>query len=338
MNIQPIVISVLGTLLLGIGGIVFGLWLSGLDRLWAARMQARIGPPVRQPFLDMAKLMTKQNIIPANAIPWLFNGAPLVALASAITLLLYIPLAALDVLPALDQHGDLVLIVYLLTLPALAMVAGGLASGSPYATIGAQREMVTMIAYELPLATTVIAFAWKLTQAGSSAPFSLAAIAATPVWGLVGPVGFMGLVLLLATMILVVPAELGRIPFDAPEAETEIAGGLIVEYSGRNLALLYLSLAVKTVAVLSLLTALFFPWSLTTLLGWTPSPAVAAIVNALFYLFKILLLLFFSVSLIRISVARLRINEIVNVYWKSIGALALLGLGLLIADAYITRC
>jgi formate hydrogenlyase subunit 4 len=335
MNIQPLLLTLGGTLLLSAFGILAGLWLVGIDRVLAARMQARIGPPVRQPFIDMAKLMTKQTIVPANAVPWLFNGAPLVALASAITLLLYIPMASLGFLPLLGAYGDLVLIIYLLAVPALAMVAGGLASGSPYATIGAQREMVTMIAYELPLAATIIAFAWKLVQTGAAAPFALATLAQTPIWTLVGPLGGVGVLLLLLTMILVVPGELGRIPFDAPEAETEIAGGLIVEYSGRNLALLYLSLAVKTIAVMSLIVSLFFPWSLTGLFSLSLAPAAAVLVNALFYLVKILVVLFFSVTLIRISVARFRINQVVNIYWKALGALSILGLILVIADAHI---
>ncbi|NCC93898.1 MAG: NADH-quinone oxidoreductase subunit H, partial [Opitutae bacterium] len=162
MNITPILLAIGGAAAMSVFGILAGLWVAGLDRVVAARMQARIGPPVRQPFIDIAKLLTKQNIVPANAIPWLFNGAPLVALAGSITLLLYIPLSSFGFLPVLGAYGDLVLILYLLAIPALAMVVGGLSSGSPYATIGAQREMVTMIAYELPLAATIIAFAWKL--------------------------------------------------------------------------------------------------------------------------------------------------------------------------------
>ena len=181
MNVNPILWTIGGTLAMTVFGILAGLWYVGLDRVIAARMQARIGPPVRQPFLDMAKLMAKENIVPANAIPWLFNGAPLAALAGSITLLLYIPMASFGFLPVLGAYGDLVLIMYLLAVPALAMVAGGLASGSPYATIGAQREMVTMIAYELPLASTVIAFAWKLAHAGLDHPFSLSTLAATPI-------------------------------------------------------------------------------------------------------------------------------------------------------------
>jgi len=334
MNLQALFLTVGGTVALALFGIVAGLWYVGLDRVLAARMQARIGPPVRQPFLDMAKLMKKENVVPANAIPWLFNGAPLAALAGAVTLLLYIPMASFGFLPVLGAYGDLVLIMYLLAVPALAMVAGGLASGSPYATIGAQREMVTMIAYELPLASTVIAFAWKTVQAGIADPFSLSTFAATPVWTLVGPVGFVGLLLLLATMVLVVPGELGRIPFDSPEAETELAGGLIVEYSGRNLALFYLSLAVKTIVVLALIVSLFFPWNLSDWVAIGSLP-VARAADAAFFLLKLLVVLFFSVTLIRISVARFRITQVVDVYWKILGALSIVGLILVMADHYI---
>ena len=335
MNATTLLLTATGTLGLAIFGLLAGLWFMGIDRVLAARMQARIGPPIRQPFIDMAKLMVKQNVVPANAIPWLFNGAPLLALASAITILLYIPMAALPGLPVLNLHGDLVLIMYLLLIPGLAMVAGGLSSGSPYATIGAQREMVTMIAYELPLASTIIAFAWKLAQLDVATPFSLASVAATPIWTLVGPVGFMGLLLLLATMILVAPGELGRIPFDAPEAETEIAGGLLVEYSGRNLALFSLSLAVKTIVVTALIVGLFFPWNFTDIVAITCCPFLAAGANILFFLLKLFVVLFFSVTLIRISVARFRITQVVDVYWKVLCALSIVGLILVMVDARI---
>ncbi|NCA83369.1 MAG: NADH-quinone oxidoreductase subunit H [Opitutae bacterium] len=337
MNIDTLLLAAGGTVAMAVFGILAGLWYVGLDRVLAARMQARIGPPVRQPFIDMAKLMCKENVVPANAVPWLFNGAPLAALASSITILLYIPMASFGFLPVLGAYGDLILIMYLLIFPALAMVVGGLSSGSPYATIGSQREMVTMIAYELPLGATIVAFAWKLVQSGIADPFSLATLSATPIWTLVGPVGFMGLLLLLATMVLVVPGELGRIPFDSPEAETELAGGLLVEYSGRNLALFYLSLAVKTIVVLSLIVSLFFPWNLSDFVAIPCCPLLAAAADVAFFLFKLLVVLFFSVTLIRISVARFRINQVVDVYWKILGALSIVGLILVMVDAYILR-
>ena len=134
MNV--ILAAVGGTVVLAILGIVFGLILSGIDRRIVARMQARVGPPLLQPFTDVRKLFAKQNIIPVNALPCLFNAMPIIALASSIAILLYLPFGSFA--PVLGEMGDVILVLYLLIVPSLALVIGGFASGSPYATVGAQ--------------------------------------------------------------------------------------------------------------------------------------------------------------------------------------------------------
>jgi len=253
-----LLLKIIGAIVIAFLGVVLGLFYKGIDRKLAARMQARVGPPIRQPFLDFFKLMIKENIVPQNAVPWIFNGAPIMALVSSITILLYLPVG--NIPPLLSGYGDIILIVYLLTLPAIGMVVGGFASGSPYANVGAQREMVMMMSYELPLVTAVVALGWKLSQVYPQLNvFSLAVINAHPIWGLVGPLGFIGAILLFITFAAVTPGELSKVPFDAPEAETELAGGILVEYSGRNLALFSLADAVKTVVMMSLTVALFSP-------------------------------------------------------------------------------
>jgi len=317
-----------GAVLVAAFSIIIGLLLMGFDRIVAARMQARIGPPLTQPFTDIRKLLAKENVVPENAIPWLFNLAPIIALASAITILFYLPIGGFA--PVLSGGGDLILVMYLLTLPALALVAGGFASGSPYATVGAQREMVTMIAYEFPLAIVVVAIAWRLAAAGISLPFSLATIEANPVWGLVGPLGAIGLLILLIVLLIVTPAELSRVPFDTPEAETELAGGILVEYSGKNLALFSLTQGVKTVAMASLVVALFFPYRLAAIAGI--SGFVGAVIDLLFYILLITLVAFISVSVIRVSMARFRINQVVSVYWIYLAIAGLAGLLLVMVD------
>jgi len=304
MELQEIIrtamIIILSTVGLAFFGIFFGLIYKGVDRKVSAHMQGRIGPPIRQPFRDVGKLFTKENIIPENAIPWVFF-----------------------------VFGDLILILYLLMIPSLALVIGGFASGSPYATVGAQREMATMIAYEFPLAIIIITIAWKLGSyaaggLGVENAFTLTAIAANPVWNAVGPLGFLGLILLLVVLIIVTPAELSKIPFDAPEAETEIGGGLLVEYSGRNLAMFYLTDAVKTVVMASIIVALFFPYNLSPLFGLESYPAY--IIDFIFFLIKILIIIIFSVTLIRVAVARLKIDQIVYTYWVPLTLIALVGL------------
>jgi len=327
--LTDIILTVAGAVLVGIFGIIVAFFLMGIDRIVTARMQARIGPPLIQPLTDMRKLFTKENVVPANAIPWLFNMAPVVALASAITILLYIPVGGFP--PVLSGGGDLILVMYLLTLPALALVAGGFSSGSPYATVGAQREMVTMIAYEFPLAVVIIAIAWKLTVSGIPLPFMLASVQANPVWGLVGPLGIIGILILFFVLLIVTPAELSRIPFDTPEAETELAGGVLVEYSGKNLALFTLTQGVKTVVMASLVVALFIPYRLSAI-TFQHRPSCQPVLDLLFYLVLVVLVSFIAVSLIRVSMARFRINQVVSAYWMYLSLVGIAGMLLIMAD------
>jgi len=319
---QIALIMIIGTIGLALFGIFFGLFYKGIDRKLSAHMQGRIGPPIRQPFRDVIKLFTKENIIPENAVPWVFNLAPLIGLVATISILLYLPLGGFP--PLLSNMGDLILILYLLIIPSIAMVIGGFASGSPYATVGAQREMATMIAYEFPLAIIIISIAWKLSLEGVTNVFALSSIASAPIWNSAGPIGFIGFIILLLTLIIVTPAELSKIPFDSPEAETEIAGGILVEYSGRNLAMFYLTDGVKTIVMASLIVALFFPYNLSPLIGFGSYPAFA--VDIVFYLLKVFLVILFSVTLIRVAVARLKIDQIVYTYWVPLTLLSLVGL------------
>jgi formate hydrogenlyase subunit 4 len=323
---QTALIVIIGTLVLACFGIIFGLLYKGVDRKLSAHMQGRIGPPIRQPFRDVSKLFVKENIIPDNAIPWIFNLVPLIGLVATISILLYLPLGGFD--PLLSSTGDLILILYLLLIPSLAMVVGGFASGSPYTTIGAQREMATMIAYEFPLAIIIISFAWRLFIHGTENVFALSSLIATPAWNIVGPIGFVGLLILLFILVLVTPAELSKIPFDAPEAETEIAGGLLAEYSGRNLAMFYLTDGVKTIVMASLIVALFFPYNLSDLsiFEFETGSYLSIIIDIIFYLVKIFLVILFSVTLIRVAIARLKIDQIVYTYWVPLTLLALVGL------------
>lgn len=323
--------SAIFSLVLFAGALVGGLVLQGIDRKAAAVMQARIGPRIIQPWWDIQKLLVKQTIVPDGATTWLFHGAPVVALASALTVLLYVPIAGLG--PVLDGHGDTLLIMYLLAMPAVGLVLGGFASASPYAAIGAQREMVTMIGYELPLAGVVIGFGHRYLQAGFDAPFALSTMTDTPIWQLVGPVGVVGTALMLIAFAMVIPGELGKAPFDSAEAKSELADGLLVEYSGRNLAMYYLGLGVKMVVLASLLVALFMPWTMASV-GILPG-SVAPIVDVPIFLIKVLVVVLGSMTMVRLSMARLRITQVMELYWKYAGSLALVGLLLLLVDGWI---
>ncbi len=330
-SIFILILKIVVALLIAILGVIVGLFYKGIDRKLAALMQSRVGPPVRQPFLDFFKLMIKENIVPENAVPWIFNGAPVLALVSTITILFYIPYGSAPAL--LGNSGDLILIAYLLAIPAIALVTGGFASGSTYASIGAQREMVLMMSYELPLVTTIIVLGWRLNLAYPGLKvFTLGALSANPIWNLIGPLGFLGAILLLFTLAIVTPAELSIVPFDIPEAETELAGGILVEYSGRNLALFELANAVKMIVMGALTVALFFPYNIAHI--FYLSGFLAYVVDLIFFFFKLFIVIFFEATFIRVAVARLKIDQASVAYLIFLSTTGLLGL-LFIAVDYI---
>ncbi|MGY4707376.1 respiratory chain complex I subunit 1 family protein [Candidatus Bipolaricaulota sp. J31] len=314
-----------------VGGGAVGFLYKGLDRKLAARLQGRIGPPLRQPVLDVTKLLLKENVVPRTAIPWLFRGAPFLAFVAATTALLYLPVGSLR--PVLSGYGDLVLLLYLLAIPALALAMGGFASGSPYAVVGAQREIVMMMSYEFPLAIAAVGIAWRLSTLGLSPAFSLATIAANPLWGTVGPLGWVGLLFLFAALLVVTPAELSKIPFDIPEAETEIAGGLLVEYSGVSLALFYLADVIKTVVIAALVVALFIPYGIAAPLGITG--VGGQVLDLLFFLLKLFGVIFFAVTVVRVAFARLKVDQVARFYLLPTTLIALAGLLLLVLDKVV---
>lgn len=322
--IGPVIVSAIGAL--------FGLLYLGLDRKIVAHMQGRVGPPIVQPFRDVEKLLMKESIIPDDAISWLFKFAPILCLMGSAVLLLYIPMFGQKAL--LDGFGDLIVLLYLLTIPALAFVVGGFASSSPYATVGAQREMVIMMSYEFPLAMAIVAIAWRISYVASTNPFMLSTIATYPIWSLVGPIGVIGTLILLFVLLVVAPGELSRVPFDLAEAETELAGGLLVEYSGRNLALFYMANAIKAFAMASLIIALFFPYNLSPLIGIEAfAPAFA--VDTLFFLLKVFLAMFVCVMVVRAAMARFKIDQVSKIYLGGVTLASLVGLILIWVDLIV---
>ncbi len=328
-------------------GLILALLLKGVDRKFAAWLQARIGPPLRQPFWDVAKLFQKDNMVPERAVPWAFNGAPLMAFIASLALLLFIPLGQIggieaDWLPVLGGYGDLILLIYLFAVPGLMMAIGGFASGSPLSTIGAQREMVMMMSYEFPLAIVVLTIAYRISHMGvDGGAFNMSTIVQNPIWSnpAVGVLGMVAMILFLVVFFLIIPSELSKIPFDSPEAETEIGGGILAEYSGTNLAMFYLADAVKTVAFAALAIALFFPYNLSpafdlAFLGGMENAGVV-VVDVLFWVLKIEVLYFLAVTVIRVGAARLKIDRLSWLYLVPLSGLALVGALLMYLDVIL---
>ena len=299
---------------------LFGLWLAGIDRKIVARMQKRKGPPITQPAWDFLKLCGKETIIPAGAARGVYIAAPYVGLASLIVTVLFIPLGSW--LQPISANGDLVVVLYLLTIPTLAMIFGGSASGSPYAGVGASRTMVSVMAYELPLILVLLAVARAagsyVTMDGYNilgATFSLEMI--TRVQELIGPLLFdWRLIPAAVAMLLVIPCEVGQHPFDVGEAETEICEGPLVEYSGKPLAVFKLSHAIKMFVMTALFCALFLG-GVTTGMAWLD------VVLTLVFCTVVALI---CMTLLHAISARLRVEQLFKFFWTVVSGLALVSL------------
>lgn len=205
---------------------VLGLIASWIDRKVTARVQYRVGPPFLQPFIDIVKLLGKETVIPAGASKVTFLIAPVIGLSGVI---------AASTLLWVNQFfsegfaGDWIVAIYLLTIPSISLILAGFASRNPLASLGASREMKLVIAYELPF---VIAALVPVISANS---IRLGVIIDSQAGGVFA--GSISGILALIVAIMCVQAKLALVPFDIPEAETEIVEGPIVEYSGPGLAI-----------------------------------------------------------------------------------------------------
>ena len=289
---------------------IIGLLLAGVDRKVLARMQKRMGPPLIQPFYDFFKLMGKETIVPHAANKTAFLAAPVIGFASLVVTMLFIPVFGYS---AFSGSGDLIVILYLLTIPAVALIVGGSASGSPYAGIGISREMVTMVSYEFPLIMVLLAVAKK--AGGAKLLFSLTDIVA---WQQSNGSGIFHVALIPAALalLLIIPAEVGTQPFDVAEAETEICEGPLIEYSGAPLAMFKLNTAMKMFVMTSLFTCLFF--------GGIDTGIVA--LNALILVVICIVLTILCMTLIHAVTARLKIEHLFKFYWTFVAGLALCSL------------
>ncbi len=290
--------------------VVVGLLLAGIDRKILARMQKRKGPPILQPTYDFFKLMGKETIIPHAANRKAFLIAPVLGFVSLVVLMLFIPVFGYS---PFSTNGDLIIVLYLLTIPAVALIVGGSASGSPYAGIGISREMVTMMAYELPLVVVLLAVAKKV--GGDSLVFSLGEIGDWQTTnGLL--ISHWALIPAAIAMLLVIPAEVGTQPFDVAEAETEICEGPLVEYSGAPLAVFKLNTAIKMFVMTSLFTVLFF--------GGIDTGYIA--LNAIILVAICAVLTVVCMTLAHAICARLKIEHLFKFYWTVVTALAAISL------------
>ena len=268
-----------------------GLLTSWLDRKLTARVQMRKGPPLLQPFFDVAKLMVKDTCVPAGSPIWLFLSAPLLGVAGVTLASMILCQAMWN--PQTTFAGDVIVVMYLLVLPSLAMILGAFASRNPLASLGGSREIKLVMAYELPF---ILAVCVPIFNANS---IQLGEILAQPsvdhrISGIFA----------LIVAAIAMQARLTRVPFDIPEAECELGSGVLIEYSGPPLAMYKLTQAMMLFTGPMFLLVLY-GGGIQFFNGWS-----AAAIGIGKFLGLVILIV-----LVRNTAPRLRIDQVMKLMW-----------------------
>ena len=292
-------------------------YLVWLERKLLARLQIRLGPNrvgifgLLQPIADAVKLLTKEDIIPAQADSFIFQLAPAVVAVTALLMFAVVPVGP-DIrifghavpMVITDLNVGLLYVFALSSLGVYGVALGGWASNSKFALLGGIRGAAQMISYELALGLSLVPI---VMLAGS---FSLTAIVdaqARLPFIVLQPVSFV-------IFVLSAMAESKRIPFDLPEAENELGAGFHTEYSGMRFGLFFLGEYVH-MQVLGALIAVFF------LGGWR-GPFLPPVVWLLLKIFIVAVIMIW----IRGTLPRLRYDQLMALGWKVLIPLALINI------------
>ena len=289
---------------------IIGGFLSWFDRKVTARVQFRKGPPLLQPFYDFFKLLlVKETILPARGAPGLFLAAPVFAVFGATMAGAFILMPLLGIHSGF--HGDVIVVFYLLTIPSLTYVLGAMASGNPLAAVGGSREMKLIMSYEL---TFLLVLAGIILKAGPSIDL-VKVIAMQRDSGAF--IGSLSGILLFIPAIFCLQAKLALVPFDMPEAETEISDGIFIEYSGTPYALIKLSKYILLFVLPAFVVAL--------LLGGFGTEGIQILWTVLKVLAVVLLL-----TLIRNTNPRVKIRQAIRFFFVWMNLMAIAGIVLTI--------
>jgi len=270
--------------------------LTGLVRKVKALLLRRQGPPILQPYRDLVRLVRKEAVV-AHSASWLFRIVPYIVFAATWVAAALVPTFATGLL--FSWSADLIVIIALLGSARFFLALAGMDVGTSFGGIGSSRE--AMIAMLAEPALIMIVFTLALI-AGSTQLSTIAAIMLTPGVGLRISLG-----LALIALIIVAIAENGRIPVDNPATHLELTmvhEAMVLEYSGRHLALIELAAAIKLLLYASLIACVFVPW------GMAPAgaPLHVHLIGGVVYIAKLgvagLLLAVFETTIAKMRVFR----------------------------------
>ena len=288
-------------LLQAFGIVMLAPLVQGFIQWCKARLQNRRGPSPLQPYRNLSKLLAKDLVV-AGSISWITTLAPFVCFGAAVAVA-----ALLPVVSSTWGVTDLFLIVYLFGLSRFLLALAGLDSGNSFAGMGSSREMYLAVLVEPVFLLAIVASAGAAgsTELGRMAQHSLAHSFTLPY------------VLAAGAFFIVVIAECGRIPVDNPDTHLELTmfqEATLIEFSGRNLALLLWAIYIRQLVMLILFVELFFPWNWFDLI---PSVFIWGLAKVFF--------VGFLLALTETSSAKMRLFRLPN-FLAAAGLLALLAL------------
>ncbi|MBP8251146.1 MAG: NADH-quinone oxidoreductase subunit NuoH [Herpetosiphon sp.] len=305
--------SIIKVTLILVGGSVGMMALTWIERRGIAYMQDRRGPNrvgpqgILQPISEAIKTMTKEDITPRDADRVIHFLAPVVMLGATVFTFAVIPWG--NLFPSAIDSGVL-LVLAVGGLHSLGMMMAGWGSNNKFALLGGMRGVAQLISYEIPQVMSVLpiimlngTMSMQTIVQNQSGFYGLA-------WNVFTPVGLFAFVLFFIASL----AEGERTPFDIPEADSEIVAGYMTEYGGMKFAIFYLANYMSNLAICFITTSLF--------LGGGNGPGVAALggflgglLSLIYFLIKSIGL-FFVMVLIRATVPRLRVDQLMSFAWK----------------------
>lgn len=295
--------TVLGVVIIATVPLLVIIGLIWADRKFGSRVQDRMGPNrvgpfgLLQSFADLGKLLTKEDITPANADRLIYNFAPILSVASVILVWAVVPMA--PNLVGVDVDTGILYIIAVASLGTLAVVMGGWASNNKYALLGGFRAVAALVSYEIPM---VMALLVPVLFLGTGSLVRIVEAQANMWFVFLSPLAAL-------TFFLASQAEVGRPPFDLIEAESELTAGYNVEYSGMKFGMFMAGEYAHWLTQGVLLAVIFFG-------GWNGPFVDRWPWLGIFYFFGKALLLFFASDLVRFTIPRLRIDQMMIFNWQ----------------------
>lgn len=309
MNFPPIVTPILWQMVQIVLALATAPLITGYVRLVKARLNGRRGPSVLQPYRDLYRLTQKEAVV-AHSASWVFRAAPYVVFASAWLAACLIPTFTTNIF--LAPAADLIALVALLAVGRFWLALAGMDVGTAFGGIGASREM--LIASLAEPAMLMVSFSLSLVS-GTTQPAQIVAFVLTGNVGIEVSIG-----LALAAMVMVAIAENGRIPIDNPSTHLELTmvhEAMVLEYSGRHLAMIEAAAMVKLTLYMALIACLFAPWGMAQ----PGAGPVGVLVGMASFMLK-LFVLATALALFETAIAKMRVFR----YADFLGGALLLGL------------